>query len=101
MAVDVAREHRTSGRREVEWPTWIALTGCYVVWVGGLLAFQYLGWVVLVPLAIVTAFHSSLQHEALHGHPTRSTRWNEVLVFLPLGLFVPYRRLRVLESNRD
>jgi fatty acid desaturase len=40
--------------------------------------------------------HSSLQHEALHGHPTRSAALNEALVFLPLGLLFPYRRFKSL-----
>ncbi|MBR7508578.1 fatty acid desaturase, partial [Mycobacterium tuberculosis] len=38
----------------------------------------------------------SLQHEALHGHPTRSGWLNELLVSLPLGLFYPYRRYKHL-----
>ena len=42
------------------------------------------------------AAHSSLQHEALHGHPTRSAALNEALVFLPLGLLFPYRRFKML-----
>src|SRR6185436_7955268 len=40
--------------------------------------------------------HSSLQHEALHGHPTRSAAVNEALVSLPLGLLFPYRRFKML-----
>lgn len=96
MTIDAAEECWAERRHEVEWPTWLALAGCYGVWIGGLLAFQYVGWLVLVPLAVATAFHSSLQHEALHGHPTRSAALNEILVFLPLGLVVPYRRFRVL-----
>ena len=49
----------------------------------------------LLAVPLVT-LHSSLQHEALHGHPTRSRRLNELLVFPALGLFVPYRRFRDL-----
>ena len=40
--------------------------------------------------------HSSLQHEALHGHPTRSAAINEALVYPPLGLLFPYRRFKTL-----
>ncbi len=55
-----------------------------------------LGWWFAIPGAIAVAFHSSLQHEVLHGHPTRSARINEALIFLPLGLAIPYRRFRDL-----
>jgi fatty acid desaturase len=47
-------------------------------------------------MAVMVALHSSLQHEALHGHPTRHGWFNEALVFLPLGLFYPYRRFKTL-----
>jgi fatty acid desaturase len=40
--------------------------------------------------------HSSLTHEACHGHPTRKSWINEALVFLPLGLVWPYRRFKAL-----
>ena len=46
--------------------------------------------------APLVTLHSSLQHEALHGHPTRSAALNEALVFLPLGLLFPYRRFKAL-----
>lgn len=66
------------------------------MWLAGLALYAPLGALACVPLAIAVAFHSSLQHEALHGHPTRSAALNEALVWLPLGLFIPYRRYRQL-----
>lgn len=51
------------------------------------------GWWIVAASLMVT-FHSSLQHETLHGHPTRSARLNELLVFPAIGLFVPYRSFR-------
>ena len=45
---------------------------------------------------IFIALHSSLQHEALHGHPTRIALFNELLVFPAVGVLVPYRRFRDL-----
>lgn len=83
-------------RRRAEWPTWTALFGCYAVWATAVYLSEPLGWAMAIPLALATAFHSSLQHEILHGHPTRSAQVNEALVFLPLGLFIPYRRFRDL-----
>ena len=79
-----------------EWPTWLALAGCYSAWVLCMLAYQAIGILAFVPMAVTVAFHSSLQHEILHGHPTRNARLNEALVWLPLGLYIPYRRFRDL-----
>ncbi|HET7409552.1 MAG TPA: fatty acid desaturase [Paracoccaceae bacterium] len=84
------------GRLKIEWPTWVALIGCYSLWGVALASHAALGWWFAVPGALAVAFHSSLQHEVLHGHPTRSSAINEALVFLPLGLAIPYRRFRDL-----
>ncbi len=45
---------------------------------------------------IAIALHSSLQHEVLHGHPTRIRVFNELLVFPSVGLMIPYGRFRDL-----
>jgi fatty acid desaturase len=83
--------------RRVEWPT-IALTiVCYGLWALVTLSYETIGGVLFVLLAApLVTLHSSLQHEALHGHPTRSAAVNEALVFLPLGLLFPYRRFKSL-----
>lgn len=83
-------------RPRIEGPTWLVLGGCYVLWASSLWATSWLGVLGVIPLAIAIALHSSLQHEVLHGHPTRSAVLNESLVFVPLGLFIPYRRFRDL-----
>lgn len=81
----------------MEWPT-IALTVvCYGLWfAAGLWLWPVAPAAALAVMAVMVALHSSLQHEALHGHPTRDARLNEALVFLPLGLFYPYRRFKAL-----
>ncbi|HSF64857.1 MAG TPA: fatty acid desaturase [Paracoccaceae bacterium] len=43
---------------------------------------------------IAIAQYSSLQHEALHGHPFRNPRVNEALVTAALTLTVPFGRFR-------
>lgn len=53
-------------------------------------------WLSLPVLAVLLALHSSLQHEALHGHPLRSAIFNELLVSIPFGLYIPYQRFRDL-----
>lgn len=86
-------------RLRVEWPTWAALAGCYGLWGLALANHALLGWWFALPGAVLVAFHSSLQHEVLHGHPTRSAAINEALVFPALGLVFPYRRFRDLHMR--
>jgi fatty acid desaturase len=81
-------------RLKVEWPTLAALAACYALWGLALAHHDAIGWWFAVPGAVLVAFHSSLQHEVLHGHPTRSSLVNEALVFPALGLVFPYRRFR-------
>ena len=74
-----------------EWSTWAVLVAVY----GGWLALTWHAaalpwWVVLVAGGWLTAWHGSLQHEAIHGYPTRSPRLNAALVWLPIGLWMPY-----------
>jgi fatty acid desaturase len=83
--------------RRVEWPTLALLVGCYALWGVITALYSTIGPVFLVLLtAPLVTLHSSLQHEALHGHPTRSAAINEALVSLPLGLLFPYRRFKML-----
>jgi len=51
-------------------------------------------WIVLPAGGYLVAWHGSLQHEAVHGHPTRWHWLNEVLVFPSLWLWMPYRVYR-------
>lgn len=93
-AVIVAGARRRR-RREVEWPTFLVLGGCYIVWVGVVWFHETLTlWIAVPVAAYCVALQSSLRHEALHGHPTRSLALNEALVFPPLCLLIPYRRFR-------
>lgn len=74
-----------------EWPTYGILAACYIGWGAACIWHDVLGlWFVPIAGYFIT-LHSSLQHEALHGHPTRDARVNEALVFPALGVFVPYR----------
>jgi fatty acid desaturase len=87
------REHA----RAVEWPTLALVAACYLAWFGsGYFLYSSMPFLALILMAFTVALHSSLQHEVLHGHPTRHAHVNEALVFLPLGLFYPFRRFKVL-----
>lgn len=72
-------------------------------------ALIYGGWIALTlaatrlpPLLVAAlggwllAWHGSLQHETIHGHPTPSRRFNALLGFPPLNLWLPYARYRQL-----
>ena len=83
--------------RRIEWPTVFVLAGCYSGWLAATFSYQLVGpWLLILIAAPLVTLHSSLQHEALHGHPTRSAAVNEALVFPPLGLLFPYRRFKTL-----
>jgi len=78
-----------------EAPTWILTLGVYTAW--GLLTWNYhvLPWWVLLPAgAYVICLHGSLQHEVLHGHPTRWRWLNELLARPALWLWLPYGAYR-------
>ena len=84
-----------AGARAVEWPTLTLLGICYAVW--GIGTTMAAGWFMplgMVMVALAAALHSSLCHEALHGHPTRARWLNEALVFPALTLWIPYLRFR-------
>ncbi len=82
---------------KIEWRTLALIIGAHLAWLGAGLLWQSSFWVLsLIALAVIATFHGSLQHETIHGHPTRYGRFNELLGSVPLiGLF-PYRRYRAL-----
>ena len=90
-------EHSDQAARPVEWQTFALVIG---LWAGfaALTWFAYaLPWWILTPLgAFLVCLHGSAQHEALHGHPTRSRLINELILFPPISLWFPYRRYRKL-----
>jgi fatty acid desaturase len=87
--------------RSVEWPTLLLLLACYGAWGAGLwlpapLAVPLLAWAI--------AQHSSLTHEAIHGHPFPGRPGlNAALVAPALTLVVPFLRFRDshLAHHRD
>ena len=88
-----------------EWQTLLAIVACYGIWLastygftkvleaGGLFAAAIM---LLVVTSIITAFHTSLQHEVVHGHPTPYGWLNEALIFPSLIFVYPFRRYREL-----
>lgn len=73
-----------------EWPTWALLIGVYGGWLALVSAWSWAGYWVLPPLVLVLVLQQSLQHELIHGHPTRWQWLNGMLAYPPLGLWFPY-----------
>ncbi len=78
-----------------EWPTVLLVFGCYVAFVFATTAVAELSVVLgIAATASLVAFHSSLQHEVIHGHPLKSRFWSVALVFPAVGLLIPFERFR-------
>lgn len=76
---------------QTEWPTWLLLVGFYLAWAfivfyGGALG-EVFTIALLVPLVVLWM---SIQHELIHGHPTRWPAINKALGFLPFAVWYPY-----------
>lgn len=77
-------------RPVVEWPTMAVTTAIYTGY--GVLTLHYHAlpwWLVLLAGGFLLAWHGSLQHEVVHGHPTRWRWLNRALVFPSLWLWMP------------
>lgn len=89
---------------KIEWPTVTLFVLTYAVWIAAV--FWLAGgalWLAVAVAAVAIAFHGSLQHEAIHDHPTRWASVNTGLAWPPLTLVVPYLRFRDthLDHHRD
>lgn len=84
--------NRSRSRWRIEWPTVTLALTIYGLW----LAFTFYWAQIPYPLLFlaggwVIAWHGSLQHEVLHGHPTRFRRVNDIVGWPPISLWLPYR----------
>lgn len=82
-------------RRQARWiselPTWLLFALVYAGWIGILWNFDALPlWVVIPAGAWTIAWHGSLQHEAVHGHPTKRGWVNALIAGPPLALWLPF-----------
>ena len=74
-----------------EWPTWLLIPAVYVSWFGALWWSHTLGLMATTLLLILSCtWYMSLQHELVHGHPTRHRWLNKALGFAPLAVWFPY-----------
>src|SRR5690242_2149136 len=76
---DIARLAASRASR-TEWPTWLLILTIYGGWFGVATHARALGLPLCAALLIVfSTWYMSLQHELLHGHPTRSPFINALM----------------------
>lgn len=89
---------------KIEWPTVILFVLTYAVWMGAVFSLAESAlWLAIPVAAVAIAFQGSLQHEAIHDHPTGWASVNIGLAWPPLALVIPYLRFRDthLDHHRD
>lgn len=88
-----------------ELPTWLLIATVYATWFGVATHVRQLGLLLAcVLLTLCTTWYLSLQHELLHGHPTRLPWLNALLGAAPLGIWLPYglyRRLHLRHHEAE
>ncbi|HET7756014.1 MAG TPA: fatty acid desaturase [Steroidobacteraceae bacterium] len=75
----------------VEMPTMLLIVATYAGWLG--ITFAYGRWPLwaVAPIgALLVTLHGSLQHEIVHGHPTRWRSLNRLFAVVPLSLWLPF-----------
>jgi fatty acid desaturase len=95
---------RLKGRPRFEWQTALLCVAVYGNWVLAvassaiLPAFLATAW-----MAVSACWFMSLQHELIHGHPTRYKAINRLLGLAPLAVWYPYDLYRAshLAHHRD
>ena len=82
-------------RPAVEVPTLLLILATYAGWLGATFAYGRWPLALVAPLVVVlVTLHSSVQHEIVHGHPTRWRSLNRLFALVPLSLWLPYERYR-------
>ena len=82
-------------RASVEWATLGLAVVIYGLWFATTFFHDRLPIWALTPIAAWTvAWHMSLQHETIHGHPTRVRWMNTVIGAWPLALWLPFENYR-------
>ncbi len=91
---EILQLHQTFTGR-TEWPTWLLLIGVYLGWFAVVLASPRLGlWPSTVLLIPIVTLWMSVQHELLHGHPTRFVWLNKLMGYAPFAVWYPYTLYR-------
>lgn len=83
--------YKKSIHYQSEWLTWMVIFAIYIGWFSVLLLWKTLGiYLSSLLLIVFNCWYMSLQHELLHGHPTRFNGINRLLGIFPLSIWYPY-----------
>jgi fatty acid desaturase len=91
--------------RKLEWQTIALAVVCYIIWLSATWSYQHVEQeygifavclLLITIVALASAFHTSIQHEVVHGHPTPLPLVNEAIIFPSLIFAYPFRRYRDL-----
>ena len=90
MAVDNSPSN-TLLRERAEWRTLLVVVAVYGLTVLTVVRYEVLTpWLAIPMLAVLGAWHLSMQHEVLHGHPFKNQFLNDALGGIPVTLWIPY-----------
>lgn len=88
-----------------ELPTWLLIITIYAGWFATVAWWKSMGLVPSTLLLIwLSTWYMSLQHELIHGHPTRHPTINRLFGLLPFSIWYPYdvyRDLHLLHHIND
>jgi fatty acid desaturase len=74
-----------------EWKTLGVIVAVYGLTVLTVVRYDVLTpWLAIPMLAVLGAWHLSMQHELLHGHPFRNQFINDAIGIIPVTLLIPY-----------
>jgi fatty acid desaturase len=88
----------------MQWRTWLLIATVYSAWLFGLVGYRLLGPTAgTALLTLATCWFTSLQHELIHGHASKSRRLNRLFGLAPLAVWYPYELYRRshLAHHRD
>ena len=74
-----------------EWRTIAVIVAIYGLTVLTVLRHEVLTpWLTIPVLSVLGAWHLSMQHETIHGHPFRHVWLNDLIGSIPITLWIPY-----------
>ena len=78
-------------RERAEWRTLLVVVAVYGLTVLTVLRYEVLTpWLAIPMLAVLGAWHLSMQHEVLHGHPFKNQFLNDLIGGIPVTLWIPF-----------